>query len=541
MITYRKSVRDAFTLVEMLVAMALTLFVMAILSQAFVAGLETFSGLKSIGDMQQNLRTAMTLIQTDLAFEHIDGGRRLSDASMNSANTSIFNPPREGYFFIRHGATAAAAAMPAAIFEGTDADGLASYRATNHVMGFTIKMRGNKRENVMMSYDIPTWPPPPIQVPPAPQKWSPLSKPQAYSLSAMGEIKDASNASPIVITSLNHGLSSGVQVFIWGVTGNWNANTDYLKPPNPRTPPLYTITVTGAHTFELQGTTGNGVYLGGGTWTIPGGQRRDALHNPGGPPNYDPYGRIRPAPPGIWPLPPLPAPNTQPPPDTFASQWAEVYYFLMRTGSTDDPTNPNSTLGAPLFGLFRAHYLLVPNPKEADEDTNDAVNHPDVYQTTLASMLPDFYSGISCNPFVPAKVPQNRLDFNSAADVADRGSATQAGYVTMGQQARALGLLRNNNVALPFTNTAPANQPGSISGGQPRNCSLVMPNVLSFLIQPMSSPTTPPYPPPLPLPAAVIYDTTQSSLTPLFGVRITLRVYDANMQFSRQLTIVQEL
>ena len=35
--------RQAFTLVEVLVAMALTMFVMVILSQAFVAGLDTFS------------------------------------------------------------------------------------------------------------------------------------------------------------------------------------------------------------------------------------------------------------------------------------------------------------------------------------------------------------------------------------------------------------------------------------------------------------------------------------------------------------------
>src|SRR5439155_10425507 len=43
--------RQGFTLVEMLVAMALTIFIMVIMSEAFVAGLETFRQLKAIGDM----------------------------------------------------------------------------------------------------------------------------------------------------------------------------------------------------------------------------------------------------------------------------------------------------------------------------------------------------------------------------------------------------------------------------------------------------------------------------------------------------------
>ena len=44
--------RQGFTIVELLVAMALTLFTMAILSQAFVTSLEVFSQLKGIGDME---------------------------------------------------------------------------------------------------------------------------------------------------------------------------------------------------------------------------------------------------------------------------------------------------------------------------------------------------------------------------------------------------------------------------------------------------------------------------------------------------------
>jgi len=71
-----------------------------------------------------------------------------------------------------------------------------------------------------------------------------------------GAITDATNAAPIVITSTAHGLSSGSDVFISGVTGNTAANG------------VHTITVLDANTFELNGSTGNGAYAGGGQWTL---------------------------------------------------------------------------------------------------------------------------------------------------------------------------------------------------------------------------------------------------------------------------------
>jgi len=56
--------RIGFTLIEVLVAMALTMFIMVILSQCFVQGLETFRVLKAIGDMQERLRTASNVLRT---------------------------------------------------------------------------------------------------------------------------------------------------------------------------------------------------------------------------------------------------------------------------------------------------------------------------------------------------------------------------------------------------------------------------------------------------------------------------------------------
>src|SRR4029077_4475858 len=95
---------SGFTLVEMLLAMTLMIFVMLILSQCFVQGLETFSGLKSIGDMQEQLRTATTLLRADLSLDHFEGKRRLSDPLASFSTATPSTPKiREGFFVIGQG------------------------------------------------------------------------------------------------------------------------------------------------------------------------------------------------------------------------------------------------------------------------------------------------------------------------------------------------------------------------------------------------------------------------------------------------------
>ncbi len=70
-----------------------------------------------------------------------------------------------------------------------------------------------------------------------------------------GTITNATNASPIVITSAGHGLSTGATVKIEGVTGNTSANN------------TWTITVLGADTFSLDDSHGTAAYIASGTWT----------------------------------------------------------------------------------------------------------------------------------------------------------------------------------------------------------------------------------------------------------------------------------
>jgi hypothetical protein len=75
---------------------------------------------------------------------------------------------------------------------------------------------------------------------------------------ATGSITDATNASPIVITSASHGHQTGAQVTITGVGGNTAANGTFV------------ITRVDANSYSLDGSTGNGAYTTGGTWNITG-------------------------------------------------------------------------------------------------------------------------------------------------------------------------------------------------------------------------------------------------------------------------------
>ncbi len=66
-------------------------------------------------------------------------------------------------------------------------------------------------------------------------------------------ITGATNATPIEITATAHGLSTGHTVYIVGVLGNTAANGTWR------------ITNTGANTFTLTSSVGNGAYTSGGT------------------------------------------------------------------------------------------------------------------------------------------------------------------------------------------------------------------------------------------------------------------------------------
>jgi hypothetical protein len=73
-----------------------------------------------------------------------------------------------------------------------------------------------------------------------------------------GNVTDATNASPIVVTSAGHGLATGDRVTVAGVLGNTAANGTFA------------VTRVSDDTFSLDGSSGDGAYDSGGVWNLTG-------------------------------------------------------------------------------------------------------------------------------------------------------------------------------------------------------------------------------------------------------------------------------
>jgi hypothetical protein len=173
----------------------------------------------------------------------------------------------------------------------------------------------------------------------------------------------------------------------------------------------------------------------------------------------------------VYPIPPS---N----PGFFRSQWAEVAYFLALTGTTEEPLNPNGTTGTQLFGLYRAQFVAV----------TEATNINALIPNSNASGFP----GIAC------VAGAGNLVFYTPKDFA-KGAAT-----------------RTFNPANPTT----------------RSASLVVPNVLSFLVQGIVPGANP---------ADGNYDSAIAGQPSLQGLSISLRVWDNKTRQARQITIMQDL
>ena len=152
--TKRLTRRPGFTLVELMVAAALCVFIMAILATAFQSGIDTLRNLRSIGDMQDQLRAAGEVLKRDLAASHFleeegkpNKGRRVSDQWIHllgaTGNTySGWTPPRAGFFRIK---------SDPVFFEGNDQDSLQATRATNHQLHFTSILPGGTEQDMYVA------------------------------------------------------------------------------------------------------------------------------------------------------------------------------------------------------------------------------------------------------------------------------------------------------------------------------------------------------------------------------------------------------
>jgi type II secretory pathway pseudopilin PulG len=153
--------RVAFTLVELLVAAALSLAIMLIIGVAFQKGIETFRLLRSVSQMQEKLKSAHMVLRRDLSAEHFGdlnsalttnySGRKLSQQRLD---LNGWMPPQWGFFSIMQGAVPSSLSTgyyptastynsnPPCIYENltSDADGLPSTRAVTHTLHFTARL-----------------------------------------------------------------------------------------------------------------------------------------------------------------------------------------------------------------------------------------------------------------------------------------------------------------------------------------------------------------------------------------------------------------
>ena len=85
--------RKGFSLVELMIAMAIIILMLSIMSQAFVIATTVMQGLKDAAEMQLLARPVMNILQRDLSANHFEGSKKLSDPDFWD-----FGPPRQGYF-----------------------------------------------------------------------------------------------------------------------------------------------------------------------------------------------------------------------------------------------------------------------------------------------------------------------------------------------------------------------------------------------------------------------------------------------------------
>jgi hypothetical protein len=135
--------RRGVTLVEMLVAAALCISGMWLLSWLYQQGLDSFRQARSQADLTAQQRMVTTILTRDMQYPFFldeDGkpnrGRRLSDQRTDLALSGGYTPPRGGYFFAR----SRPAAFEVDPFQA--ADGFASSRSVDHVLQFTVLLPG---------------------------------------------------------------------------------------------------------------------------------------------------------------------------------------------------------------------------------------------------------------------------------------------------------------------------------------------------------------------------------------------------------------
>jgi type II secretory pathway pseudopilin PulG len=139
--------RSAFTLVELLVATALTMLIMAIIASAFQTAMDSLSHLRSAGELQDRLRSAGERLRQDLQAPHFEDeairAGRLSEVRLDS---NQYFRPSSGFFQITQ--------LSESIPEHTGVQNSPrdySTKSVDHALMFTMKLPGNSKQTIFSS------------------------------------------------------------------------------------------------------------------------------------------------------------------------------------------------------------------------------------------------------------------------------------------------------------------------------------------------------------------------------------------------------
>lgn len=148
--------RPGFTLIEVIVAAGLCMLIMSVLAGAFAAGMDTFSLLKSTGELNDRLAVAKHILVGDLRETHLEDDTglplRVSNVRYDLLGTPFaqdatlgryVRPPARGFFRIQQNTVSTN--------EGTDPDGIPSSFSTSHFLHMTVRRTPDQTSKMFLA------------------------------------------------------------------------------------------------------------------------------------------------------------------------------------------------------------------------------------------------------------------------------------------------------------------------------------------------------------------------------------------------------
>ena len=146
--------RRGVTLVEMLVAAALSISGMWLLTWVFQQGMDSFRMGNATANLTAQERMVTSLMTRDLKADKFleednkpNRGRRLSDQRPDLPG---YKAPKSGYFWTRSNSTAGYS------FEGSDSYGFGTSRSSNHFISFTMILPGGRNDQTF-GVEVPAY------------------------------------------------------------------------------------------------------------------------------------------------------------------------------------------------------------------------------------------------------------------------------------------------------------------------------------------------------------------------------------------------